>query len=677
MRRIVPIALAAAAPAVLAIAFLAGSTPDEEEIRWSVLTSALHVRALAEGRFATWTSTLGFGVPQPLIPNLNMHPLVPLLAVVSPAAWVRALYVAHSALGAFGMWHLGRLLQLSPFVRAACVLSFLFATPTQNYSFTDTWPSHYVLWTSAPWLLLMAWRLLAATGRDLRRWSVLLGVCAGLALASTNPGHAPVYSVVVAAVVAAEWRAVLARWSWLAVAILIALAIAGPNLVQVATERTLAADLEVVKESNPLPPAAAWDAFLRPFSSSEHPWQVDVVLRGARRPFFGGPFAVLALLGAFLFWRSHRGLVLGAAFAFLMLFTPLLPLISVHRYHFRDPLVLCAVPLAGLAADHLLRLQRTRRLAVLLLVAQVALVTAGVSPFLDRMWSPDARQAMWFRGATADTPFVDSLLGLMSSPGRLAYSPEVDAEVSARERLPEGLGVNALAFRGVSLVNGSFKGISTDVLWPDDQLFYGRIRIPHQLVESDEGLDLLGIRYVLANPDETVAPGLGARGSVPKRYGGTLVLYENPDAGPGGFVIGGATQGLPELPLYAGCANDRLLCRDLTGLAHLRQGDVAISREGGRIAVADVDSRNEPRLLVLIEMFRPEWVARGDERPLVTRSVGPGLLGVILPPGTTSVQLDYRPTALIVANVVRWIALAGGLMALLLLSRSRAPLRVE
>ena len=62
---------------------------------------------------------------------------------------------------------------------------------------------------------------------------------------------------------------------------------------------------------------------------------------------------------------------------------------------------------------------------------------------------------------------VDALLGLMSEPGRLTYSPQLDAEISERGRLGDGLGINALVYRGVSVVNGSFKGISTDVLWPD------------------------------------------------------------------------------------------------------------------------------------------------------------------------------------------------------------------
>ena len=683
MRRILPIALAAAAPALLAVAFLAGSTPDEEEFRWGILSSFLHLRALGQGTFGTWSSTIGFGMPQPMVPNFDMHPLVPLLAVVSTATWARMLLVAHTLLGAAGMWQLGRWLRLTPLVRAVCVFTFLLATPTQNYALSDFWPSHYVMWTSAPWLLLIAWRMLEATGGEVRRWSVMLGVCAGLVLATTHPGHVPVYAVVVLAVAAAEWRAVLAQWRWLLVAAAIALAIASPGLLQLTLERRIFnPDLGIVKLPAPLPPGALWDVFLRPLNLSEHPWQIDVINRGTRTLFFGGPFALLCLVGLFRLGRSYVALALGVAVASALLFTPLLPLTFVSRFHFRDPLLLCAIPLAGLAADHLLRSARARRPVLLLLAAQVGIVTAAVLPFLDGVWQRDARQALWFRGGAAETGTVDALLALMPTPGRLAYSPQIDYEVSERERLQEGLGVNALAYRGVQVVNGSFKGISTDVLWPDDRLFYGRIRLSQQLIASDEGLDLLGIRYVLANPGESVAPRLVERGSVRKSNGMPALLYENADASPGAFVVGRERKELPVLRPYPDCVHDRLLCKDLTPLARLRRADrIEITRRGSRIDI-DVEASATSRILVLVEMFRPEWSATSDGRDLETFSVGPGLLGIVLPDsvttgvatGVTTVRLDYRAPLFVAASVLAWGVLAVGLALLCARRRERVPL---
>ena len=368
---------------------------------------------------------------------------------------------------------------------------------------------------------------------------------------------------------------------------------------------------------------------------------------------------------------THRDLAFGVAIASVLLFTPLVPITFASRFHFRDPLLLCAIPLAALTAERLMRAPRTRPLAILLLVVQIGVIALAAWPFLKVTWGPDARQAVWFRGATGETLFVDNLIYLMPHAGRLAFSPRVDYEISLHERIREGLGVNALAYRGVSIVNGSFKGVSNDVLWQDDSLFYGRIRLPERLVASDEAFDVLGIRYLLAKTGEAVAPGLVVAGSVATADSDRLVLYENRDAGPGAFVLGVPEAQLPDLPRFPGCSNDRILCRDLAPLARLRRdGRIEIQRRGARIDV-DVEAWNEAALLVVVEMFRPEWIASTGGRPLATASIGPGLLGVALPPGTTSVRLDYRPTLLLAANVVAWIATAGGLVALLLLSRPR------
>src|SRR5204862_5766850 len=101
--------------------------------------------------------------------------------------WVRLLYITQTMLGAFGMWRLCAKAGITPLTRAVCVFSFVFATPTLNYAVTDFWPTFYMTWTLSPWLLLFAWNLLEAGGRDGLRWSVILGLCGGLALASTHP----------------------------------------------------------------------------------------------------------------------------------------------------------------------------------------------------------------------------------------------------------------------------------------------------------------------------------------------------------------------------------------------------------------------------------------------------------------------------------------------------------
>jgi hypothetical protein len=121
--------------------------------------------------------------------------------------------------------------------------------------------------------------------------------------------------------------------------------------------------------------------------------------------------------------------------------------------------------------------------------------------------------------------------------GRVIFSADVDHDVFEKGNLQEGLGMNALAFRGIPVVNGWFKGASTAPIWPDERMYYARISPPPSLIESDAALDALGVRYVVANDDEAVGSSLRRRGSVPKRIRGAFVVYETNDAWPGAFLL--------------------------------------------------------------------------------------------------------------------------------------------
>jgi hypothetical protein len=222
------------------------------------------------------------------------------------------------------------------------------------------------------------------------------------------------------------------------------------------------------------------------------------------------------------------------------------------------------------------------------------------------------------------------------------------------------------------VINGSFKSASTDPISPDDRLFYGRVRTPAPLTASDAALDVLGIRYVLARQGERVADGLRERETYPTARVGQLVLFENPDAWPGAFLVPPAfgDQDLPRLP---GCPHDRLLCRDLSSIAaHRDVTPLEVSRHTGTIRVRWKPTA-EPRILVVPEMFRPEWRAQADGRRVATRQMYGGLIGVPLPSGIEEVQLRYQPTALLLANLVAYVALAGGIICIVPRSSFRVP----
>jgi hypothetical protein len=654
------LALVVAACVVLA----AGTPPDDEELRYAVLTSWLHVRALSEGTYAFWTSLLGLGLPQPFIPNFWFHPLLPLLAVLEPSTWVRLLLLAHTVLGAAGMWQVGRMLGFRPMVRATCTFTFLLAAPGINYALRDAWPSHWIVWTSMPWLLCCLWRTLDSDGRDRWRSSVLLGLVSGLVIANANPAYAVVYAVVVVAVIIARWHSIMERWRPLSVAALIALLISSPNAAVLVSERGLfASGLGLQTENRPLPLAAAWDVFLRPLSNFAS--QIGPAFDDDRTLSFGGSFALLAIAACFRGGWNRRELVLGLAIGLTFLFTRLGPItLASQRYQFRDPVILCAILLAGMAAERGLQESHIRPLIGLLLLLQIVAVASIAAPFVRYAWDETRSATPWFRGATAAVPPADTLVSTLARPGLVAFSPRVERGVINRTYLPAGLGVNALAYRGVHVLNGWFKGVSADPIWPDTSLFYARVAPPQPFLESAASLDLLGIRYVLAERGETLAPDLRER-PVKIATAPELVLYENDDASTGAILVDVGTVHVPPL---ADCPNDRLLCRDLSVMTNLHPAAVAIVRSEGAIDVT-FDRLEMPRTLVVAEMFRPGWTATAANQRPSTFAFLDSLLAVRVPAGAASVHFAYRPRLIYAATLGALAAIAGSLLAVILLSR--------
>jgi hypothetical protein len=433
--------------------------------------------------------------------------------------------------------------------------------------------------------------------------------------------------------------------------------------VQLAVERArFAADFELSNVTDPLPWSAVWDALATPVAAAAAP----------RSLFFGGPFALLAIAGAVWFARTRMDLVSGAVISAVLLFTTWIPLPLVsQRYQFRDVVTFCAIPLAALVVNRLLQIQRVRPLAVTALVLQVVLVAGGAWPLIQRTLEPEWRRASEFRGAIGDAALADTLIGHMTRPGRVLYSPAVEHEVSERALVPDGLGINALAYRGVAVVNGLFKAVSADSVWPDDRLFYGRVRTPRALVMSKATLDVLGIRYVIALRGESVSPALRELVTIVAARGKELVLYENRDASAGAVLLDGTAAGR-DLPVFEGCNNNRILCRDMAALADYRQhGLLEVTRAANEIRVA-WSSAGDPTMLVVVEMFRPGWIATSGDRVLSARPVYGGLIGVPLPIGASEVRLVYRPSAPRAAIVVCCLGMIAGIALIVWPSRGRA-----
>jgi hypothetical protein len=93
------------------------------------------------------------------------------------------------------------------------------------------------------------------------------------------------------------------------------------------------------------------------------------------------------------------------------------------------------------------------------------------------------------------------------------------------------------------------------------------------------------------------------------------------------------------------------------------EGTIRISANASRVDVTVSASRDE-RFLVINELVTPRWSATVDGAPAKVYATNVFMRGVLIPPGATSVNLAYRPTA---GAATSFGALAGALVMLLVL----------
>jgi hypothetical protein len=656
-RRLGPPVLPAGALLFLVTGILVGATYDDEEYRNAIISAVLHARALLDGVYPYWTSSLGFGLPHPLHPALLTHPLVLLFGLLAPDTAARILYVVHAALGGIGCWWLVRELGGGRWAAALGSTAWMLSSPSAGYVLTDFWPTVFVVWSLAPYLLLFAMRVLDSSPAE-PRWvdATAFGLIAGLIWANGHAGYVPVFFVPLAIVFVAHWRQVNRVWPSLAVAVVVGLAVAGPTLAHVLSELARFPMLPrlTARTTTGWPEVA--DMLLRPLTFSTH---------GTRIAFFGGPLLVLAVACAAGLGGSspHRWrLTLGFVSSFVLMLLPALEqrgVVFSAIFFFRDPLVLFGIALGSLGWDGLK--QRSLRAATVAAGVQVTVLFMAAWPFVSRT----------FDGRTLTDPILrngTTIVALRSwlprLPGRWYLAPELEAHMLDHRLLGDGVWLNVWPYWELPVVNGTFKGVSVDEWYPSEYLAIGRIRGHVAPVSSQSTLDVLGIGAVLATPTEPVAPSLEEVARLPTRGAGDVRLLRNPNAWPGAaFVEESAVHG--HLEPLRGCSAGGMLCLDLTPIATATHDtDLQVQRRHGNLAIR-FRPQAPARWLLVSEMYRRGWTARANDVELPVRSVATGLIGVQVPGGVQGIELEYRPTLLI---VLTWVSRAGVLFAVSILA---------
>jgi hypothetical protein len=653
-RRTAPIGRAEiAVAAALAAAFLAPlllfGPFDDEEIGLGIFSSQVYYRAMFDGRWPFWLDSLGFGTPMPIGQRLDFHPIFALGNLVSLRVALSGVWVTHVALMVVYFLRLAAVSGIRPPVRTILLACYLFSAPSLCHFYASDWVSTIVAWSLYPALVYYVRQLVRGEAHaGFWKASLRLGLLLGFWILNSHPGYLAPLACGLAIYVAAAAPTIRA-WACLGVAALWAVTMAAERIYFTVSEmaRFPAAVPRVTQQGYALHDHAA--AALVPLSS----FDADM-----RLPFIGLVAGVMALSAIPLFIRGRdvhaRACVVTFAATALLSLSPdelMAPLrVLSGIWYFRDAMVLFGLLAGGLVVQRAADAMAGKRVASLRLLAAVQLAQQGALVWVAAGNVVAFRDHMQFyrhQGQPAG-------LGAVLAAAARAHGSRLYVSEDVRNRLRGRLSADGihvitdLSLLGLDPVNGWFKNISMDALYPSSILMHGLIGGQREVLENRSLADVLGINLVMTtDADGSEPPGMSrleAYQPVSKDPEGErrLLVYANPGAWPKAVLTAVNARSL-RLPLIAGCAHAGALCRNYDMFAATRRTEPVRleGRDGSYTARFAPDVRE--RLLFLSTLFRPEFAARAQGRPLRVDSVAGGFLGITVPGGVSEIHIAFEP----------------------------------
>jgi hypothetical protein len=645
---------------VIAVPYIAIGPDDFEEYVTGVTATKLAVDAIVHGSSPLWSVDLGLGVPLPLRYHFITHPLSPLCAVADCQVVLRFVTSIHLLVGAAFMAMLAMRFTGNRLLASAAGVTYCLSSGVAQLMLTDDWPITAINESTIPILLYATFSIDDAKDwRGAAVWSLVLGGVSGLMLSMSFA----VVTLAIVGLVALSAPGLRRRLPWLILAAVIQILIGGAQVYHIYEEfvrtpstvaRTFHGNFSVAVH--------LWSAFLRPFFSDPHTtW---------RTVFFGPPFAAAAVF-AFLTSQDAkaRPLRVGLLLGLLGFIVPPSWLLNINTalWSYRTELNIFGILLAVYGIHRWTSAPGRGLWAPRIVAVQIAWIAVAFVPTWYSLFATWAGISEPGQFRLSPTGLAQDIATIYTrKPGRVVFAPR--AHVAVRKPLFNtlGLGMNQLPTLGVPVVSAVVQGITTDDLCPTYATLEGGIVAEAATVRSKAFLDVLGIRYVIALDDETVAAGLRQI----RRLSDDLRLYENSDAWPQAFFV----DAIPtdRVPRLAACPHDRFLCADFSKYALSRRpDDLEIARlyDGLRLTFSPADAA---RHVVITQWYRSGWTVT-EGRASITRAADQ-LLGITVEPGQQAVTIRYRPRlrgTLFAMGIGTEIAVVVAIAALVLALRAR------
>ncbi len=661
---------------------------DQEEYQHVIFSSLIHFKNLLRGAYLFWYDGLGLGTPLHLGGgSMNHHPLFLLSPVISLRLVLTLLWTVHLTIAGVYVLRLCADLAIARPIALVVLFSYVLSAATLNYAYTDDWPAVFLTWTMLPVLVLYLQRFLTREDASPVVAALRLALLFAFTILNGNPGHQMVVYIVLAVFVLFHAYDRPRLLAWLAFIGIVVATMVSERLYYLATEAVaFPAHLERnVRGGYDL--LSYLTVALRPLTSNvvsalagsatlaELMQTLVAENRAVRLPFVGAVFLVAATTTAAWLVLAMRmrtdGQRAKTAVALCFVVSVVLSVFgeSIFRnslgviWFFRDPMILFALLAAGIGLSVAWRLGGRVRVAVIVLVVGHCIqMVSFAAPVVINAMRGDSMA--FFRGVETPGAFAVWLTDAAASHGaRLYLSPAAEA-LFRRQLAPEGLyALTDLSRLGLAPVNGWFKGVSMDPLYPSTDLMQGRIRGELDVIDNGPLLDVLGVGLVLVLEDDLskirTAGTLRQIGSFDTRTlvgNKRFVLLANPDHWNRASVLAPSAAKFVPAKRHT-CSHDRFLCADLADLAAAHLDDtVTIAGRHGDLTLT-LAPATAPRLVVVSQLYRVEWRAEADGRRLVTRAVAGALLGIDVPAGVAAIDLGYRPAVRGILLLVSWLAI--------------------
>jgi hypothetical protein len=617
---------------LFAIPFVAVGANDVEDFYTAVTTTKIVIDSMFGGASPFWSMDSALGVPQPFRFHFITDPLSPLCHVWDCAQVLRLSAALHVLLGVVFMALLVRRITSDESVACLAGLTFLFSSSIVQPTYVDDWSTTVIAVASLPVLIYAAYALLAADRpRDALRWSLVLGGVSGFTLSMVFP-----YAVLlpVALFLLTQPRATLGRWRWLLLAAGVAVLIGGGHLYHLWEQYQLTPP-SVHRDDHEEPALLThlWSAFVRPVAM---PW----VMTSWRTVFIGAPLAIAAAV-SFVSKKDAalRPFKLAILIAVALWFIPESWLFNLmtNRWGYRQGINVFGIVLGACAIAQLHRTPGRAPIARVVMALQI--VAIGVAFWPE--WAAVAQAATDPRvlersqrvnQKSGVTPAVAALE--KTTYGRVAVTPHVSDLMRRFMLTRDGLAPNQLQIAGVPSLYAEAHGITLDPIAPMRYAFIGISPPTAAMVTTAATLNVLGVRYVIAMPEDAVSDRLHLVQTV-----GGMRIFENADAWPEAFFVPRfPSTPLPRLP---DCGHDRFFCVDFARADIERDPTpIMIDRHRDGMTLRFAPS-NEPRRILVTQWYQPHWRVTAGSAHLVRAAEQ--VLGLEVAPGEQRVTIEFLP----------------------------------